>query len=72
MLTEGEKMQLAACERLPDDAEIDDMRMHPDIRDILQAFIGDEGTRSTHLQLAAKRYLARGDVHTAWKVLLLL
>ncbi|MFD1770532.1 hypothetical protein [Sphingobacterium suaedae] len=70
ILTEGEKQQLAATAQ-PTDEEVDLIRTDPEIRDLLHAFIGDEHSRSTHLQLKAKSYLANGNVDMAWKVLLL-
>ena len=71
VLTAEEIDRLAAVESLPDEQAVDQIRLLPDVRDLLQAFIGDESTRNTHLQLKAKEYLALGDVDMAWKVLLL-
>ncbi len=71
VLTTEEKKSLAAAGYIPDEHAVDSIRLLPEIRDLLQAFIGDESTRDTHLQLKAKTYLAIGDVAMAWKVLLL-
>lgn len=61
------------CEQanLPTDDEVDQIRIYPEIQELLQAFIGDEHTRDIHVQLKAKSYLAQGDVAMAWRVLML-
>lgn len=71
VLDDGDRLQLSAFGRLPDEDEVDEIRSLPEVRDLLQAFIGDESTRNTHLQLKAKDYLQMGDVAMAWKTLLL-
>jgi hypothetical protein len=38
---------------------------------LLNAFIGDQSARNTHLQLKAKEYLQDNQVDMAWKVLLI-
>ncbi len=71
VLDDQDRLQLAVIDRLPDEDEVDDIRSLPEVRELLQAFIGDESTRNTHLQLKAKAYLQMGDVEMAWKMLLL-
>lgn len=70
-LDKAELDQLAQAAQLPTEEEIDEIRGRDDIRELLNAFIGDENTRNTHLQLKAKTYLAEGDIAMAWKVMLL-
>ena len=70
-LTEQDKLNLCNIEHLPLDSEIDEIRNLNEIRELTNAFIGDESTRDTHLQLKAKEYLAVGDIVMAWKVMLL-
>lgn len=71
ILTPEEKNSLCTRARLPVEEEVDQIRLLPEVRDLLQAFIGDESTRNTHLQLKAKEYIALGDIDMAWRVLLL-
>jgi len=70
-LTAVELDQLMTQAQLPDDDEIDAIRVLPEIQELLNAFIGDETSRGTHLVLKAQAYLATGSVDMAWKVLLL-
>lgn len=70
-LTAVELNQLMTQVQLPDDDEIDAIRVLPEIQELLNAFIGDETSRGTHLVLKAQAYLAKGSVDMAWKVLLL-
>jgi len=62
---------LANVEHLPEEMESDEIRYEPDIQEILNAFIGDPSTRQIHLHRKAAELLDRGDVSSAWKVLLL-
>lgn len=71
ILTDDDKLILASIESLPTDLEVDNIRTLAPIQELLNAFIGDESTRDTHLQLKAKEYLNVGEVEMAWKVLLL-
>lgn len=70
-MTAVELDQLMTQVQLPDDDEIDAIRVLPEIQELLNAFIGDETSRGTHLVLKAQAYLATGSVDMAWKVLLL-
>lgn len=71
ILTAVEKDKLASISIVPSEIEVDTIRSLPAIQELLNAFIGDETTRLTHVQLKAKEYLADGDITMAWKVLLL-
>ncbi len=71
ILSKEEIAQLASLAAMPTDEEVDAIRGLADIQELWNAFIGDETTRTTHLQLKAKGYLAAGQVSMAWKVLLL-
>ncbi|KGE16033.1 hypothetical protein [Sphingobacterium deserti] len=71
VLTDEDRLKLASVAMLPDEESVDAIRTLPEIRDLLQAFIGDESTRNTHLQLKAKTFLDQNDPVMAWKVLLL-
>lgn len=63
--------QLAATDHLPTDLEVDAIRSIPEIQELLNAFIGDVSTRTTHLEIKAKELIAANDIAMAWKVLLL-
>ncbi|MBL1408768.1 hypothetical protein [Sphingobacterium faecale] len=71
VLTVLDKEKLARMESLPSEDEVDAIRRLPEILELTNAFIGDESSRYTHLQLKAKEYLDSDDVMMAWKVLLL-
>jgi hypothetical protein len=71
VFTAAELQQLLCVEQLPDDIEVDAIRDEQDIFDLLNAFIGDENSRSIHLQLYAQLLLKKGDIEQAWKVILL-
>ena len=71
VFTEEELLQLAALDHLPSEEEVDAIRQLPDVQELSNAFIGDENTRNTHLQLRAQEYLNQGELLMAWKVLLL-
>ncbi|MCI0919744.1 hypothetical protein [Sphingobacterium rhinopitheci] len=71
VLSDQDKEVLAHVSRLPTEIEVDEIRSFSFIQELMNAFIGDETTRDTHLQLKAKEYLAIDDVDMAWKILLL-
>ncbi|MDR3007517.1 MAG: hypothetical protein LBV59_06250 [Sphingobacterium sp.] len=71
IFTENDKIKLAQAERLPTPQEVDDITGLPEIYELLNAFIGDQSSRNTHLQLKAKEYLQDNQVDMAWKVLLI-
>jgi flavin reductase (DIM6/NTAB) family NADH-FMN oxidoreductase RutF len=71
ILTGNNLGQLGNVEALPADDEIDAYAQSPEIRDILDATIGDTQRRETQLHLEAKNLLDEGKVAEAWKVLLM-
>ncbi|WP_133583633.1 hypothetical protein [Sphingobacterium yanglingense] len=71
VLTTADKDKLAQIGTLPSEDEVDAIRCLPEVLELTNAFIGDESSRDTHLQLKAKEYLDSDDVLMAWKVLLL-
>lgn len=71
ILNIDEKKVLASIEALPSEQEVDIIRNVPEVLELTNAFIGDESSRATHLQLKAREYLSIGDIVMAWKVLLL-
>lgn len=71
ILTEDDKNKLSKASALPTEFQIDEIRILPNIQELINAFIGDESTRETHIQLKAKEYLEVGDIAMAWKILLL-
>jgi len=70
VLTGNNLGQLGNVEQLPTDEEIEALAIQPEIKEILDATIGDENTRTQQLHLKAKQLLDQGEVFTAWKVLL--
>ncbi|MBS1531696.1 MAG: flavin reductase family protein, partial [Bacteroidetes bacterium] len=70
ILTGNNLGQLGNVERLPTDEQIDEYAQVPEIRELLDATIGDNQTRETQLHLKAKQLLEEGRVGEAWKVLL--
>jgi hypothetical protein len=58
-------------EVLPSDEEIEAYSQIPEIKDLLDATIGDSQTRETQLHLKAKQLLDEGRVDDAWKILLI-
>ncbi len=71
ILTNFQKEQLASVAVLPTDQEVDAIRSLPAIQELMNAFIGDESTRTTHLQLKAQEYILSDNLSMAWCVLLL-
>ncbi len=71
ILTGNNLGQLGNVESLPNDDEVKLFELEPDVKDILDATIGDSQTRSIQLHLKAKTYLDDGKVEEAWKVLLM-
>ncbi|MDB5142162.1 MAG: flavin reductase family protein [Mucilaginibacter sp.] len=71
VLTGNNLGQLGNVELLPTDDEIEDYSQSPEIKDLLDATIGDGQTRETQLHLKAKQLLDEDRVDEAWKVLLL-
>ncbi|HJP64449.1 MAG TPA: flavin reductase family protein [Mucilaginibacter sp.] len=71
VLTGNNLGQLGNVESLPTDEQIDDYAHKPEIKEILDATIGDSQTRETQLHLKAKQLLDEGRVEEAWKTLLI-
>lgn len=71
VLTGNHLGQLGNVEELPDEQAVDALRQESQIRDLLNAFIGDRATLEIHLHRKAAELLDVGDVMRAWKVLLL-
>ncbi len=72
VLTGNHLGQLGNVETLPSEEEIDAIRNESEIRDLMNAFIGDRATLHIHLHRMAAELLDAGDVDSAWKVLLLI
>jgi len=70
ILTGNNLGQLGNVEALPLDAEIEKFQFDPELRQILNATIGDIRTRERELHQYAKNLLEKGNVSDAWKVLL--
>ncbi len=71
VLTGNHLGQLGNVEVLPAEDEVEALRADPEMRDMLQAFIGDKATRQIHLHRRAAELLDAGRVRDAWKTLLL-
>lgn len=62
---------LGNIEKVPSEEEIDLMRNHPAVKEVLDATIGDGVNRQRELHELAKEMLSRGEVPDALKVVLL-
>ena len=71
VLTGNNLGQLGNVENLPSDEEIAEFRADPELRQILDATIGDAQTRERELHNYARKLLESKDVIKAWKVLLI-
>jgi len=71
ILTGNNLGQLGNVEHLPTDEQIDDYAQSPEIKELLDATIGDSSTRETQLHLKAKQLLDEDRVEEAWMILLL-
>lgn len=70
ILTGNNLGQLGNVERLPSDEEINVFRINPELRQIMDATIGDTQTRERELHQYARKLLEERNVTDAWKVLL--
>jgi flavin reductase (DIM6/NTAB) family NADH-FMN oxidoreductase RutF len=70
ILTGNNLGQLGNVEQLPDDTEIAQFQSDPELKQILDATIGDNGNRERELHQYARKLLEDGKVVEAWKVLL--
>lgn len=71
VLTGNDLGLLGNVEQLPSHEEIEDMQWNTNVKDILDATIGDENNRERELHEFAKELIAYGKVADALKVLLL-
>jgi len=71
VLTGNNLGQLGNVEVLPTDEQIDDYIQSPEIKELLDATIGDSNTRELQLHLKAKQLLDEDRVEEAWMVLLI-
>jgi len=71
VLTGNNLGQLGNVEVLPTDEETEHYAQSPELKDLLDATIGDSQTRELQLHLKAKQLLDDGKVEEAWKVLLI-
>jgi flavin reductase (DIM6/NTAB) family NADH-FMN oxidoreductase RutF len=70
-LTGNDLGMLGNVEHLPGAEEIDEMRRHTAVKEVLDATIGDPGTRTRALHGLAKEFLRQGQVADALKIVLL-
>jgi flavin reductase (DIM6/NTAB) family NADH-FMN oxidoreductase RutF len=70
-LTGNDLGMLGNVEALPSAAEIDNMRTDAAVKEVLDATIGDLGTRTRELHGLAKEFLRQGRVFDALKIVLL-
>lgn len=70
-LTGNDLGMLGNLESLPSASEIDDMRTDAAVKEVLDATIGDSGTRTRELHALAKEFLRQGRVLDALKIVLL-
>lgn len=71
VLTGNNLGQLGNVEALPTDESIDNYSQSPEIKELLDATLGDSQTRETQLHLKAKQLLDEDRVDEAWRVLLM-
>lgn len=71
ILTGNDLGQLGNIEQLPTADEIDAMRWHTAVKDILDATIGDSTTSERELHELAKRWINDGRINEALRLLLL-
>lgn len=70
-LTGNDLGMLGNVEHLPNADEIDHMRQHAAVKEVLDATIGDANTRTRELHGLAKEFLRQGQVADALKIVLL-
>jgi len=71
VLTGNDLGKLGNVEHLPTDDEIDDVRNLAEVKEILDATIGDASNRERELHELAKVWLGQGNVNEALKIVLL-
>ncbi|SMC97720.1 flavin reductase family protein [Pedobacter nyackensis] len=71
VLTGNDLGMLGNIEKLPADEEIDAIRTDAEVKEVLDATIGDANNRERELHELAKQWLSKGNVEDALKVVLL-
>ncbi|QIL40898.1 flavin reductase family protein [Pedobacter sp. HDW13] len=71
VLTGNDLGMLGNVEVLPDDVEIDLISTNPEVKEVLDATIGDATNRERELHELAKKFLNNGEVELALKIVLL-
>ncbi|MET0570983.1 MAG: flavin reductase family protein [Pedobacter agri] len=71
VLTGNDLGMLGNIEHLPNEDEIDLVSNHPEVKEVLDATIGDVTNRERELHELARNFLKNGDVDFALKVVLL-
>lgn len=71
ILTANNLAALANEETMPSAEAVESIQTQADVKEVLDATIGDSNTRNIQLQILAKSYLDRGEIAVAWKILLL-
>lgn len=71
VLTGNDLGKLGNVEHLPTDDEVDEVRNLAEVKEILDATIGDTNNRERELHELARTWLAQGNVNEALKVVLL-
>lgn len=71
VLTGNDLGMLGNVEQLPNDEEVDLISLNPEVKEVLDATIGDATNRERELHELAKIYLNKGDVEFALKIVLL-
>lgn len=71
VLTGNDLGMLGNIENLPTDEEVDLVSLLPEVKEVLDATIGDATNRERELHQLAQQYLAQNDVALALKIVLL-
>ncbi|QPH41018.1 flavin reductase family protein [Pedobacter endophyticus] len=71
VLTGNDLGMLGNVEHLPSDDDIDLIGLHTEVKEVLDATIGDATNRERELHELAKKFLQQGDVELALKIVLL-
>ncbi|WP_285010930.1 flavin reductase family protein [Pedobacter faecalis] len=71
VLTGNDLGMLGNLEQLPADEELSEISLNDEVKDILDATIGDVATRERELHALAKRWISEGRVADALKLVLL-
>lgn len=71
VLTNSDLYLLANAEHMPSDEDIDLVSLLPEVKEVLDATIGDVTNRERELHELAQNYLQNGNVELALKIVLL-